>query len=79
MDRQQISQSSNKTIALNGPCAITWIIIIMSYLTTAALRLDGAQFIPWLKNCLDQLSLNSTADPYLLLPKPRDPDTPIIH
>ena len=53
--------------------------IIMSYLTTAAIRLDGTQFIPWLKNCLDQLSLNSTADPYLLLPKCRALDTPIIH
>jgi hypothetical protein len=53
--------------------------IIMSYLTTVAIRLDSSQFIPWLKNCLDQLSLNSTADPYLLLPKPRAIDTRIIH
>lgn len=53
--------------------------IIMSYLTTAAIRLEGPQFIPWLKNCLEQLSLNSTADPYLLLPKPRAFDAPIIH
>ena len=51
----------------------------MSYLTTAAIRLDHAQFIPWLKNCLDQLALNATADPYLLLPKLREPDIPIIH
>jgi hypothetical protein len=53
--------------------------IIMSYLTTAALRLDEAQFMPWLKHCLDQLAVNPTADPYHLLPKTRAPDIPTIH
>lgn len=52
---------------------------IMSYLTTAAIRLDEVQFIPWLKNCLDQLAANPKTDPYHLLPKPREPDIPTIH
>ncbi len=53
--------------------------IIMSYLTTASIRLDQSQFIPWLKSCLDQLAINPTADPYSLLPKPKKMDIPTIH
>jgi transposase len=52
---------------------------IMSYLMTAAIRLDATQFIPWLKNCLDQMVINPTADPYSLLPKPKEQNISTVH
>ena len=53
--------------------------IIMSYLMTVPIRLDETQFIPWLRSCLDQLAAHPEINPYLLLPKPRNSNTPIFH